>query len=144
MNGFQVARPRSPVTLPKRPLLTWQSFCVPVADIFANDFDLYRAWAEAVALGRTAPQPSRRYAAGMISLRPNRDGRVKGYEGLDEIQKRYGPSIVKAHLPPPGSPTQPIEAGYLANAWVWARHTDHDQLRAMMDDIGATIQVIAG
>ena len=111
---------------------------------YANDFDLYRAWAEAVALGRTAPQPSRRYAAGMISLRPNRDGRVKGYEGLDEIQKRYGPSIVKAHLPPPGSPTQPIEAGYLANAWVWARHTDYDQLRAMMDDIGATIQVLAG
>lgn len=111
---------------------------------YANDFDLYRAWAEAVALGRTAPSPSRRYSAGMISLRPERDGRVKGYEGLEEIQRKYGPAIVKAHLPPPGSPTQPIEAGYLANAWVWARHTDYDQLRAMLDEIGETIKVRAG
>lgn len=111
---------------------------------YANDFDLYQAWAEAVCLGKTQPAPSRRYAAGLVSLRPSQDGRIRAYRGLEEIQQRYGSWILRAHLPPVGSPTQPIEAGYMANAWIWARHPDYDQLRAMLDDIGETVKVLAG
>ncbi len=111
---------------------------------YANEFDLYRAWAEAIVLGRTSPAPSRRYSAGAIALRPSQDGHIKGYLGVEEVQAKYGSWIVRAHLPPPGTPTQPVEAGYLANAWVWVRHPDYDGCRAMLDEIGQTLKVVAG
>jgi hypothetical protein len=49
-----------------------------------------------------------------------------------------------AHLPPPGTPTQPVEAGYLANAWVRIRHPNYDTLREMLDLVGRTLTVHAG
>jgi hypothetical protein len=109
----------------------------------ANDFDLYFEWASAVAHGRPQSRPSRRYAAGMIALRPSCDGRITGYSGLDAIQQRYGDCIVKAHLPPAGSPTQPVEGGYMANAWMRVRHPDFDTLRQIMNTIGETVKVHA-
>ena len=110
----------------------------------ANDFDLYFEWACAIVHGRTHQKPSRRYSAGMIALRPERDGYISGYSGVDEISRRYGDCIVAAHLPVPGTPTQPIEEGYMANAWMRVRHPDYDQLRSIMNEIGETVRVHAG
>jgi carbamoylphosphate synthase large subunit len=110
----------------------------------ANEFDIYYEWATAVCHGRVTGRPSRRYAAGMIALRPDRDGHITGYSGLDEINQRYGDCIVRAHLPDPGTPTQGVEAGYMANAWMRVRHPDYDELRRILDDIGRTVQVHAG
>jgi len=109
----------------------------------ANEFDLYFEWAHALIHGDVHTQPSRRYAAGMIALRPDRDGQISGYSGADAIQQRYGENIVAARLPDPGTPTQPVEAGYMANAWLRVRHPDYDQLRAIMNDIGETLKVHA-
>jgi carbamoylphosphate synthase large subunit len=109
----------------------------------ANDFDLYLEWASALVHGRPQRSPSRRYAAGMIALRPSCDGRITGYSGLEEIQRRFGDYIVAAHLPPVGSETQPVEGGYMANAWMRLRHPDYDRLREIMDTIGETVQVHA-
>ena len=109
----------------------------------ANEFDLYFEWASAIVHGKTQTEPSRSYSAGMIALRPERDGRISGYSGLDEIGKRYGDRIVAAHMPDPGTPTQPVEAGYMANAWMRVRHPDYDQLRRILDDIGETVRVHA-
>lgn len=109
----------------------------------ANEFDLYVEWASAIVHGRPMQQPSRRYACGMIALRPDRDGRIAGYEGVDEIQHRFGDCIVAAKLPNPGTPTQPVEAGYMANAWMRVRHPDYDRLREILDTIGQTIKVRA-
>lgn len=109
----------------------------------ANDFDLYHEWGSALTHGRPAGKPSRRYAAGMIALRPTQDGRITGYSGLEAIQSRFGDCIVAAHLPPAGSPTQPIEGGYMANAWMRVRHPDYDALRHILDTIGETVKVHA-
>jgi len=109
----------------------------------ANDFDLYYEWASALTHGRAQSAPSRRYAAGMIALRPSCDGHITGYSGLDTIQRRYGDCIVAAHLPPAGSPTQPVEGGYMANAWMRVRHPDYDTLRQIMNTIGETVKVHA-
>ena len=92
---------------------------------------------------RVASAPSRRFAAGIIALRPDRDGTITGYDGVDEIQHRYGEWVIDAHLPPPGTPTQPVEAGYMANAWMRMRHPDYDALREMLDDVGRTVKVHA-
>jgi formate-dependent phosphoribosylglycinamide formyltransferase (GAR transformylase) len=109
----------------------------------ANDMDLYREWALAVTHGRCEARPSRRFAGGMIALRPDRDGHISHYEGLDEIGRRYAEEIVAAHFPAPGSPTGDVSAGYMANAWMRLRHPDYDVLRGILDDIGRTVQVRA-
>ena len=52
--------------------------------------------------------------------------------------------MIDAHLPPAGTATQPVEAGYMANAWIRMRHPDYDILRNMLDDVGRTVKVHAG
>ncbi len=116
----------------------WDVYCA------ANEMDLYEDWANAVVHGRTWLTPTRGYAAGMIALRPDRDGRIRRYEGIDDVQRRFGEWVVACRFPDPGTPTQPVEAGYMANAWVRMRHPDYDHLRWMLDEVGRTIRVIAG
>ena len=71
-------------------------------DLYAvgNDIDLYREWAMAIVHGRPSRQPSRRFAAGIIALRPDRDGRIAGYDG-----RRRGRSSrrVGHRRPPPAA-----------------------------------------
>ena len=118
---------------------------VGVWDLYsaANDLDLYSEWAKVVTDGRTNESASRRFSAGMIALRPDRDGRVVGYDGIEQVQQTYGPFIIDQHLPPPGSGTQGVEGGYMANAWLRLRHPDYDELCSIMNTIGETVQVRA-
>ena len=109
----------------------------------ANEFDIYREWGTAVVHGHPQQRPSRRYACGLIALRPDRDGRIAGYEGAERVWERFGDCIVDSYLPPPGTPTQPVAAGYMANAWIRVRHPDYDRLRSIMDNIGETLRVRA-
>jgi hypothetical protein len=109
----------------------------------ANDMDLYRDWSHAVCYGRPNQYASRRLSAGIIALRPDRDGRIAGYEGLDAIGKAFGSNIIDVHLPPEGTPTQPVEAGYMANAWLRMKHENYDELRRMLDLVGQTVKVRA-
>ena len=108
-----------------------------------NDLDLYREWANAVVHGSVGAAPSRRLASGITALRPERDGHITGYSGVEEVQARSGEWVIDAHLPPPGTPTQPVEAGYMANAYVRMSHPDYDVLRGMLDDVGRTVHVYA-
>lgn len=114
----------------------WDLYCA------GNDLDVYKEWAMAVVHGRPGAEPSRRFSAGLINLRPDRDGTIAGYEGLDLLE-HYGEWIIDHKLPPVGARTQPVSAGYMANAWVRLKHPDYDQLRAMLDDIGQRVKVRA-
>jgi formate-dependent phosphoribosylglycinamide formyltransferase (GAR transformylase) len=108
-----------------------------------NDLDVYREWANAIVHGHVATQPSRRFATGIIALRPDRDGAITGYSGVDDVQARSGEWVIDANLPSPGTPTQPPAAGYMANAYVRMRHPDYDALRGLLDDVGRTVHVYA-
>ncbi|MFX0537417.1 ATP-grasp domain-containing protein [Ornithinimicrobium sp. Y1847] len=110
----------------------------------ANDMDVYAAWAEAIVHGGISRRPSRSHAAGIIALRPDQDGQIKGYSGLQDIENRYGRWIIDAHIPPQGHGTQSVTAGFMANAWIRMKHPDYDQLREMLDDVGRTVHVYAG
>jgi len=118
---------------------------VGVWDLYssANDIDLYAAWAHAIVHENVPFKTSRKYSAGMIALRPDRDGVIAHYEGFDQIQKRFGEWILDSHLPPPGTPTQGVEGGYMANAYVRMRHPDYDTLRSMLTTVGETVKVKA-
>ena len=116
----------------------WDLYCA------ANEFDLFAAWAHAVVHESVPFSPSRKYAAGMIALRPDQDGTIQGYEGFEQAQREFGEWILDHHLPPPGTPTQGVEGGYMANAWVRLKHPDYDELRRIMDRIGELVRVRAG
>jgi len=109
----------------------------------ANDIDVHHEWATAVVFGRTVRKASRRFATGLIGLRPDQDGVIRGYSGADEIWRRWGEWIIDSHFPPPGTPTRPIDAGYMANAWLRMKHPDYDELRGMLDTVGETVHVSA-
>ena len=114
-------------------------------DLYAagNDIDIYREWANAIVHGSVERPLSRRRAAGIVALRPDRDGTISHYDGVDAIQHRFGEHILDAHLPGQGTPTQPVEAGYMANAWIRMAHPDYDTLRQMLDAVGETVHVHA-
>ncbi len=115
----------------------WDLYCV------GNDLDLYAAWGEAVAHGRVGARASRRFATGSVQVRPDRDGRIAGYAGLDAVRERCGPWTWQQDLPRPGRRTVPIDKGYLANAWLRMKHPDYDELRRLMDFAGRTLRVRA-
>ena len=110
----------------------------------ANDVDVYREWAHVITHRAPEQAMKRTYAAGIVALRPDHDGSITGYSGIDEIQSRYGEWVIDGHFPPVGHGTQGVEAGYMANAWVRLRHPDFDTAKAMLDDVGRTIHVHAG
>jgi hypothetical protein len=116
----------------------WDLYCA------SNDLDVYREWAAAVALGHTLDRPSQRFSAGLVNLRPTADGRITGYEGIEEMQRALGDLLIDHHFPPVGSRTQPVSAGYMANAWVRVKHPDYDQLRELLATIGRRVRVHAG
>jgi hypothetical protein len=105
--------------------------------------DLYVEWANAIVHGRVTRRPSREYAGGMIALRPDRDGHVAAYEGVEALRSRYGRWILDSHFPPAGSPTGSVEGGYMSNAWVRMRHPDYDELRSMLNWVGENVRVRA-
>jgi formate-dependent phosphoribosylglycinamide formyltransferase (GAR transformylase) len=109
----------------------------------ANDIDIYREWSNAIVHGNVDRPLSRRRAAGIVALRPDSDGQITHYDGVDEVQQRFGEHILDVHLPEPGTPTQPVEAGYMANAWVRMVHPDYDTLRGMLDAVGQVLKVRA-
>ncbi len=113
----------------------WDLYCA------AHDLDVYREWGAAIVHGRLEGSPSRRFAAAILNLRPEADGRIAAYEGFDEVERRWGEWIIDAHLPPAGSPTQPVEAGYMANAWIRIKHPDYDALREILDWIGRSVRI---
>lgn len=115
----------------------WDLYCV------GNEVDLHREWARALVAGRVEAKLTRRFATGSVQVRPDRDGRISGYSGLDAVRKACGDWIWAHELPRPGRRTVPIEKGYLANAWFRLKHPDYDELRRMMELIGRTLKVRA-
>ncbi len=114
-------------------------------DLYAagNDIDIYREWANAIVHHGVERPLSRRRAAGIVALRPDRDGVISHYDGVEEVQRQFGEWILDSYLPPSGTPTQPVEAGYMANAWIRLAHPDYDTVHNMLNVVGETVRVRA-
>ena len=93
-------------------------FCTLIS--YANDFDFYRAWAQAVVY-ETFDPPSRRFAAGAAYLRGQGRGRVKAIHGLDVLQREIGGLVVEARLPQSG---QAPSDSYEGDGYVILRHPE--------------------
>lgn len=108
-----------------------------------NEMDLYREWAMVVVHGRRGAVPTRRFATGAVQVRPDRDGRIVGYDGVRAVLERCRPYLTEHRLPPVGTPTDPVHKGYYNNVWFRLRHPDYDQLLRLMDFIGERLHVRA-
>ena len=73
-----------------------------------NEIDLYREWADAIVHGDGLAPAVPAYAAGIVALRPDRDGTIRGYSGLDEMQARFGEWV---HRLAPAAGRHPHSAG---------------------------------
>lgn len=109
----------------------------------SNDVDVYREWAHIITHGTHEHEMRRPYSAGIVAIRPDRDGRIVGHSGWHEVRDRYHQWVIDAYFPPEGHLTQPVEAGYMANAYVRMRHPDYDTLREMLDDVGRNVHLHA-
>ena len=110
---------------------------------FANEFDVFVEWALAT-LGRAQQQrPTRRYAAGSVQIRPDRDGVFAAHHGLEVAWQRCREWIYEYEIPALGSPTKPLDKGWLCNTWFRLRHPDYDQLRDQMTFLGRTVRSTA-
>ncbi|HVC42577.1 MAG TPA: hypothetical protein VND54_11425 [Candidatus Saccharimonadales bacterium] len=114
-------------------------------DLYAagNDIDIYREWANAIVHHNVERPLSRRRAAGIVALRPDRDGTISHYDGIEDVQRQFGEWILDSYLPGSGTPTQAVEAGYMANAWIRMAHPDYDTLHHMLNVVGETVRVRA-
>ena len=72
-----------------------------------------------------------------------KEATLAGYEGVEAVHQQYREWVIDAHFPANGAPTQPVEAGIMANSWIRLRHPDYDSLRDILDDIGRTVKVNA-
>ena len=79
----------------------------------------------------------RPYSAGIVALRPEATARSPATAASTRCSAATAQWVIDAHFPPAGHHTQPVEAGYMANAYVRMRHPDYDTLRGMLDDVGA-------
>lgn len=107
---------------------------------FANEFEVYREWALAIAGQPSQQRPSRRYSAGSVQIRPDRDGRVVAHDGLEEAWARCRRFFYEYEIPTPGSPTRSLDKGWLVNTWFRLRHEDYDELRELMTFLGRTVK----
>ena len=108
-----------------------------------NDIDVYRAWANAITHGGPARHRRAGTRPGSSRSAPSGTARSRATTGSRSSRRQFGEWVIDAHLPPPGTPTQPVEAGYMANACVRMRHPDFDALRGMLDNVGRTLHVYA-
>jgi hypothetical protein len=110
---------------------------------FACDLDLYRGWAEAVALGRFSQPVRRHYNSVVIFKRARGQGRIRRIEGLESLLARFGPAIVAVELLPPGAQRRNWKQSLLSDGWLVVRDPDLATALAIADSVGTDLQILA-
>ena len=111
----------------------------------SNDVDVYREWAHVITHGvpehPDAPSLLRRHRRAAPRRRRPDQGLLAA-STRSRAATASGSSTATSR--PRATTPRPVEAGYMANAYVRMRHPDYDTLRGMLDDVGQTIHVHAG
>jgi biotin carboxylase len=110
---------------------------------YACDFDVFRAWAEAVVHGRIDEPWERRYNVATIYKRARGVGRITRYEGADALQRRFGEHVVWNTLLPPGTPRRNWRQTLVSDGFIMLRHPDLDRTLEMADAVAAELHLFA-
>lgn len=91
---------------------------------YSCDFDIYEHWAEAVLRGRSLEPWARKYNVAMIFKRARGQGRIRSVQGLDELDRRFAPHVVRHELLPVGAARRDWKKTLLSDGFVILRHPD--------------------
>ncbi|GMV12030.1 MAG: ATP-grasp domain-containing protein [Polyangiaceae bacterium] len=111
---------------------------IVLANSYAHDADMYRAWARAVVDDAFDGPYDRRYAVGIAYLRGVGRGRVVRVTGVDRANAAVGKLVVESRLPSPGTPRSD---SYEGDGYVIVRDPDTEVVKAAMKTVIETIQV---
>ncbi len=110
---------------------------------YACDFDVFRAWGEAIVLGRVEQSFARNYNVATVYKRARGVGNITAIEGVDELQRRFGEHVVWNTLSPPGTPRRDWLKTLISDGFVMLRHPDIVRTIEMADAIGTDLQLYA-
>lgn len=111
---------------------------------FANDFDIYEGWAEAVTEASFSQPINRSYNAGHIFKRAQGEGQIQHIEGLEGLMSDYGEHFCMVDLLPVGSPRRDWKQTLRSDGMIIARHPDFSTLCEILDAVGTRLQMYAG
>jgi len=111
---------------------------IVLANSYAHDADMYRAWARAVVDDAFDGPYERKYAVGIAYLRGVGRGRVSGITGVERANERVGRLVVESRLPRVGTPRSD---SYEGDGYVIVRDPDTEVVKAAMQTIIETVQV---
>ncbi|MBD3867454.1 MAG: ATP-grasp domain-containing protein [Acidobacteria bacterium] len=104
---------------------------------YANEIDLYGAWAELMVYDRFRP-PERKFAAGAAYLRGQGEGPIRRILGLDRIREEIGELVVEARLPEPGSRRS---GSYEGDGYIILRHPSSKVVRQALGRVVETVRL---
>ena len=110
---------------------------------YACDFDVFKAWGQAITQGRVEECVERRYNVAMIFKRARGVGRITRIEGLETLQARFGEHVVWNTLLPPGTPRRDWRKTLVSDGFIMLRHPDLDETLAMADAVGSGLEMYA-
>ncbi|MGB5511513.1 MAG: hypothetical protein WBM87_07385 [Woeseiaceae bacterium] len=110
---------------------------------YACDFDVFKAWGQALTLGRIEERYERRYNVATIFKRARGVGRITSIQGADALQARYGEHVVWNTLLPPGTPRRDWRKTLVSDGFIMLRHPDLTETMAMADAVGAELHMYA-
>ncbi|MBA3391086.1 MAG: ATP-grasp domain-containing protein [Deltaproteobacteria bacterium] len=114
---------------------------IVLANSYAHDADMYRAWARATVDDAYDGPFERKYAVGVAYLRGVGHGRVVDVTGVDDANERVGHLVVESRLPQRGAPRSD---SYEGDGYVIVRDPDVEIVKAAMTTVIETIQVQYG
>jgi len=110
---------------------------------YACDFDVFKAWGQALTRGRVDERFERRHNVATIFKRARGVGRITRIEGAEELQARFGEHVVWNTLLPPGTPRRDWRKTLVSDGFIMLRHPNLDETLAMADAVGSELEMYA-
>ncbi len=110
---------------------------------YACDFDVFKAWGQAITQGRVDERFERRYNVATIFKRARGVGRITLIEGTEALQARFGEHVIWNTLLPPGTPRRDWLKTLVSDGFIMLRHPNLDETLAMADAVGSELQMYA-
>jgi len=111
---------------------------------YANDLDLYRAWADAVLDRPATIAATRPYAAALVFKRAQGHGRIREIQGLDRFLGRHRARVVHVELTPIGAPRRDWQSTFLGDGVIVVRDPDEARCWEVAREAATSIQLLAG
>jgi hypothetical protein len=110
---------------------------------YACDFDVFKAWGQAVTSESLEIPVNRLYNVATIFKRARGVGRISHIEGADILQEQLGEHVVWNTLLSPGTPRRDWKKTLVSDGFIMLRHPDLERTVQMADAVGSQLHMYA-